>query len=327
MWADILRGGSEDEAFGMPRREKVTVFGIAYLIALILWLLVNLGRTFNLTIRVPLEVGQLPPNKALSTSPPASVAVNFSGEGWKLLSIYNNPPPVQINPESGNVNLLEAVRNRMNTFSGVAVLKVQPSSIDLDLDKKITKMVPVMSKVDVNTEGQFGIVGKPRIIPDSVEIIGAQSVVSKLDSWVTREEVLKKIKKDIDIEVPLEKPISILSLSTSTVRYTAKVDEFTEGELKVMLKTEGMPPGREVSYSPPAITIKYRVPISEYAQAQDIVPFTAYVPYRAIVRDSTGFVTPVVKAQPGDLHIEQTSVNPMKVAYFIVLSKGNRRPK
>lgn len=326
LWADILRGGSEDEGFGMPRREKITVFGIAYLIALVLWLLVNLGRTFNLTIHVPLEVVQVPSGKALSESPPANVAVNFSGEGWKLLSIYNNPPLVQINAEADNINMLEAVRSRMNTFTGVAVLKVQPSSIDIDLDKKISKKVPILSNVDVNTEGQFGIVGNPKLIPDSVVITGAQSVVSQLDSWVTQTKVLKGIKQNINIEVPLEKPIDILQLSTSIVRYTAKIDEYTEGELKVMLQTEGLPPGREVSYSPPAITIKYRVPINEYAQSQDIVPFTAYVPYRAIIHDSTGFVMPVVKARPGDLHIEQTSVNPVKVAYFIVLSKGNRRP-
>lgn len=325
-WTNVLRGGSEDEGFGMPRREKITVFGIAYLIALVLWLLVNLGRSFNLTIQVPLVVGQLPPQKALSSPLPSSVAVNFTGEGWKLISLYNNPPPVTINLETGNFNLLEAVRTRMNTFSGVSVLKVQPSTIGIDLEKKVSKKMQVIPNVDVSTVGQFGIVGKPKLIPDSVVVTGAKSVVDKLDSWMMEKREIKGVKQDVDIEVPLQKPISIISLNVSSVRYTAKIDEFTEGQLKVMLQTKGLPPGRGVSYNPPAITIKYNIPISEYAQAQDLMPFTAYVSYNDIVRDSTGFVTPVVEEKPSNLHITLTSTDPVKVAYYLVLSKGKRLP-
>ena len=316
----FLSNSQEEDGPGLTRREKIIVFGFAYIIALVLWFLVNLSRPFTLTVKIPILLGQLPPNKSLSAPLPKDAVVNFSGEGWKLINLYHNPPPVRIDPVEGEMNFYDIVREQMNMFAGVNVIKVQPSVVSIHLENKVTKKVPIIANVEVDTKSQYDMVGKPLIYPDSVIISGAKSIVYNIDSWNTKQRQLKDVKANINIEVPLQEPINILHINISKIHYQAQVEEFTEGEARIGIETTNLPKGRQVTYNPSLITVKYDVPINEYERAQNSTLFKAMVSYRDIVRDSTGFVTPVIKENDNDLHIKLRSFQPTKLAYYTVLS-------
>lgn len=319
----FLSNSQDDDGPGLTRREKLIVFGFAYIIALVLWFLVNLSRPFTLTVKIPIMLGQLPPKEALSAPLPKVAIVNFSGEGWKLINLYHNPPPVRVDPVEGEMNFYDIVREQMNAFAGVNVIKVQPSVISIHLENQVTKKVPVVSNVEVKTKSQYDVVGTPTMVPDSVVISGAKSIVYNIDSWRTKQRKLEDIKNNIDIEVALEKPINILHINVAKIRYRAKVEEFTEGETKISIETKGLPSGRHVTYNPSMISVKYDVPINEYEQAQNLTLFNAYVTYRDILKDSTGFISPVIHENDNDLHIKLRSYQPTKVAYYTVLSSEN----
>lgn len=321
-WSGFTGGPPDDEGQGLMRREKITVAVFAYIIALILWLLVNLGRTFNLSVKIPLVAEQLPVQRALTAPLPKYVTVNFNGEGWKLINIYHNPPPVHINPRKNRLNLYDIVREQMNTFPGITVLKVQPSVLMIHTDKKVHRKVPIVSNIELETKPQFDLIDSPKLTPDSVTVTGAKSIVDNIEEWETKAETIKDASKNIDRIVTLEKPISILNLSFDKVRYRAKISEFTEGEVKIPIQTKNIPQGRDVTYSPSLITIKYDVPLDEYTKAKNRIPFTAYVPYQDIVRDTTGFVTPYISKESDTLHIKLRSYQPRKVAYYNVISGG-----
>ncbi len=168
----FLSSSQDDDGPGLTRREKLIVFGFAYIIALVLWFLVNLSRPFTLTVKIPIALGQLPPKKALSAPLPNDAVVNFSGEGWKLINLYHNPPPVRIDPVEGEMNFYDIVREQMNAFAGVNVIKVQPSVISIHLENQVTKKVPIVPNVEVKTKTQYDVVGEPvdhrRIVWSSV---------------------------------------------------------------------------------------------------------------------------------------------------------------
>lgn len=319
----FLSNSQDEDGPGLTRREKFIVFGFAYIIALVLWFLVNLSRPFTLTVKIPIELGQLPPNKALSAPLPKDAVVSFSGEGWKLINLYHNPPPVRIDPVEGEMNFYDLVREQMNMFAGVNVIKVQPSVVTIHLENRVSKKVPVLADIGIDTKSQYDIVGSPVISPDSVIISGAKSIVYNIDSWKTRQRQLKDVKNNISIELPLEQPINIVHLNISKVHYSAKVEEFTEGEAHINIETTNLPKGRRVTYSPSLITVKYDIPINEYEKAQSMTLFNALVSYRDILRDSTGFITPKIKQNENDLHIKLRSYQPTKVAYYTVLSSEN----
>ena len=56
-------GADEDDARFL-RREKIIVFIGAYIMAISLWFIVNLGGSFSLTLNVPVEPGNIPEDMA-----------------------------------------------------------------------------------------------------------------------------------------------------------------------------------------------------------------------------------------------------------------------
>jgi YbbR domain-containing protein len=302
-------------------REKVVVFLVAFVLALFLWLMVNLGRDFNLNINLPITLGNVPPDRALAEELPKFATVSISGEGWSLINVYNNPPQIYVDVAQQEVSLYEQVRQQMNAVSDLNVLKVQPLFLNVELDERVSKKVPVRSNVRVTFEEQHDFVGRPSITPDSVTITGAESLVEDNTYWETDTVQISEAKDPVSQTVPLQDPGSLLSLSTGSVRYTANVAQYTEGETRVFVQPRGMPEGQLVSFSPSSITVKYNVPIQEYAEVSDMPElFTAYVDYEQIRRDSTGFVVPkIVKPADSPYHYELRSFQPAQVAYFIVL--------
>lgn len=312
---------SDEEGLSDAGREKFIVFLVAFILALCLWLMVNLSRDYNLNINLPIALGNVPPDQALAEELPNFATVSITGEGWKLINVYNNPPQIYVDVTQQEVSLYDQVRQQMNAVPDLNVLKVQPLFLSLELEEKISKKVPVRSNVQVLFNEQYGFVEEPRLIPDSVTVIGAASLIEEITYWETDSVKVADVKDQILVSVPLRQPNSLLSLSFDEVNYQADVSQYTEGEARVYIMPEGMPEGRAVSFSPSSITVRYNVPINEYAEVRDLPePFTAYVSYDQLRRDSTGFITPQIeKTASTDYHYEIRSFQPREVAYFMVV--------
>lgn len=305
-------------------REKFLVFCISFVLAFCLWFIVNLSRDFNITIELPLEVGSLPADKALVDDLPEYATVGVTGEGWQLISLYNNPPSITVEAVEEEVPLFERVQQQMSTISGINVVKVQPLSLLLNLEDRVTRKLPVESRVEIVPRNQFGIINDPEVIPDSVTVSGAMSKVEGLEKVRTRELTLDDVNSDRVILLELEKPATGITLSPDVVSYQIEVDEFTEGEVDVPIRIRNLPPGRAVTYNPSTITVRYDVPIDQYQDVQDIRPFTAFIDYNTIQADTTGLVIPVIEQTTNDYNVHLRSFQPRTVAYFNVVEQNQQ---
>lgn len=302
-----------------PRIEKIVVFIVAYIIAVSLWLLVNLGRDYTLNVRIPIQVADMTETTALAEEPPPFATVSIFGEGWKLLNIYNNPPTVLVSAENPVANLTEIVQDNLGSQQDIIIQKVQPGLLNLNMEERISKKVPVIPRVTTEFRRQFDFVGTPRVIPDSVVISGARSRIQNITEWRTRPMELTDVKENLLVELELERGPNIIELNTRRVQFQANVSEFTEGEIRVFIRTENLPENREVRFSPSVITIKYDVPLEEYAAAQEIVPYRAFVPYEDIRADTTGFISPIIAPTTDELNLKLRSYQPRRVSYFKVI--------
>lgn len=320
-WDGLMNRMDEDTGGSGLNKERAVVFIVALILALCLWLLVNLSRDFTLNVNLPVTQGNIPEDKALAEELPDFITVSVQGEGWKLISVYNNPPTIYVDVRSGEVDLYDQVQQQMNALPDINVQKVQPLNLNVELEDKITKLVPVIPHVEVRFSGQFGFVGEPSVQPDSIMVEGAASIVNDIGEWHTDSVVVRKVSADLETELPLREPQRPqLSLATGQVVYRARVSEYTEGEARVAVRTRDLPPGRNITFSPSSILVRYVVPIEEYTQMQDSNPFEVYVPYSDIREDSTGFISPRIEL-PSDnrFHIRLQSHQPDKVAYFLVI--------
>lgn len=311
----------EEESMAEMGREQIVVFIVSLLLALCLWLLVNLSRDYNLNVSLPITLGAVPEDQALKEDLPENATVSIMGEGWQLINIYNNPPSVNVDVTDAEINLYSQVQQQMSTQHDVNVQKVQPLILTLDLEERVSKKIPVKPIINVNFEEQYGFIGNQSLEPDSIMISGAKSLVADIEAWPTDTVSLNGISRNISRTIELQSSSNLISLSHSNVMFNASVAQFTEGETEVAIETRNLPEGRNVSYSPSSVVVRYDVPINEFPQVQDLNPFDAYVTYSQLQEDSTGFITPQIEVTEGEkFNIKIRSLQPRRVSYFMVLN-------
>tara|TARA_R100001143_G_C3360849_1_gene135459 strand:- start:7781 stop:8737 length:957 start_codon:yes stop_codon:yes gene_type:complete len=300
------------------KREKIIAFSVAIFFALCLWFIVNLSRDFNVTIEVPIVLSNLPSDVTVSSDIPETASVVLTGEGWNLISVYTNPPRVLINAESDDVNLAEQLRSQVSSFSNLNIVQVRPTQLYIQKERRVSRKLPVRNRINVRLADQFGMLSDPILSPDSITVIGAESVLDSLEYWDTAETEFTNINESVNRIVQLQS-MSGVSLEPSTVVLSLDVAEFTEAEIRVPVRTRNLPSGRAVSYNPSSIMVRYDVPLQQFSEVQGVRLFNAYVDYSLIEEDDLGTIAPDVEIVENDYNVRLRSFQPPRVSYFRIV--------
>lgn len=309
----------KQEGSNISQAEKIVVFSLACVVAGVLWLLINLGKDFTVTVELPIEYGQFPEGMAPAESLPQSIDASFSGEGWQLLSIYTAPPRISVDAESGRVNIQDVVQGQIGTSQALTLNRTIPEQIDLTIEEAITRKVPVVPHLELDFAGQFGLVGALQVTPDSVEVRGARSLVEEITEWHTEEVQFGSIEEDLRKMLALRSPGDLLSLNHDEIEIAANVEEFTEGVIRVPVEVEGISGRPNLVLSPSAVTIRYNVPVFQYQQVQEERLFQAVVSYADIEADNTGYIEPQILVDDARYEVSLRSVHPRRLSYFMII--------
>ena len=318
---NILVGQEEKVKSSGFDREKIASVVICLFLAFSIWLVVNLNRDYSINVNVPITLGKVTTKKALAEELPPDVNTIITGKGWNLIKLYNHPPQIYIDVASAQVNLFQQVRQQMGS-QDITVSKVQPSYLQLKLTPKKTKVVPVIPNVSVDFAKQYDFLDKPVIQPDSIKIQGGAAQIDSINQWPTDSLTLKKVNKNIATQVNLKKSSSLIKLSASRVSYSAKVAKFTDSEVTIPVEKQGFPVVNIVSLSPSTVTVKYKIPLREYKKFNSKKLFQAYITYKQIQQDSTGFIKPHVKTLVQKAHLKIRSVQPKELSYFTIIGQS-----
>lgn len=310
---------SEDEEDKLFTKQKIFAFIFAMLFSLALWFIVNMGRDYNMTMMLPIQITNLPEDIALSTEVPENAAVSISGEGWSLFNLYINPPQVVLNVEAQQINMFEQVRQQIGTMSDVSVMQVDPMFIEIETEMRVSKKVPVISQVDLSTGNQYGVIGATRISPDSVTVTGPASRVEDITSWNTEESEIEDVSTDLELTVDLQSPGSGISISPMSVTFQAEIAEFTEAEVRIPVRSRGLPSGRAITFSPSSILVRYDVPLEHYNDMQSIRPFVAFVDFERLEQDTTGLITPQLEKVTDEYNVRLRNFQPTRISYFNIV--------
>jgi len=310
---------SEDEEDKLFTKNKIFAFTFAMLFSVALWFIVNMGRDYNMTMMLPIEITNLPEDIALSTEVPDNAAVSVSGEGWSLFNLYINPPQVVLNVEAQQVNMFEQLRQQISSMSDVRVMQVDPMFLEIETEMRVSKKVPVVSQVNVLTRNQFGVLGSTRISPDSITVTGPSSRVESVMSWNTIDSEVEGVSSDLEMTVDLETPGSGITVMPMSVTIQAEIAEFTEAEVRIPVRSRGLPSGRAVTFSPSSILVRYDVPLENYNDVQSIRPFVAFVDFERLEQDTTGLITPELEKVTDEYDVRLRSFQPTRVSYFNII--------
>lgn len=310
---------SEDEDEKLFSKHKIFAFTFAMIFSIALWFIVNMGRDYNMTMMLPIQITNLPEDIALSTEVPDNASVSVSGEGWSLFNLYINPPQVVLNLESQQVNMFEQVRQQISSMSDVSVMQVDPMFLEVETEMRISKKVPVVSQINLSTGNQYGVLGSTRISPDSITVTGPASKVEDVTFWNTAESEIEDVSTDLEVTVDLESPESGIVISPTSVTFQAEIAEFTEAEVRIPVRSRGLPSGRAVTFSPSSILVRYDVPLEHFNDVQSIRPFVAFVDFERLQQDTTGLITPELEKVTDEYDVRLRSFQPTRVSYFNIV--------
>ena len=102
--------------------------------------------------------------------------------------------------------------------------------------------------------------------PDSVVVVGAKDLVSKVNFVETEKVVLSDVKKNLleTVQLKIPKKTNNLTFSNENVILKAKVEKFTEGALKIPVNVINVPESINLKYFPKEVSVSYYVSLSNF---------------------------------------------------------------
>lgn len=288
--------------------------------AFLVWASVNLGGQFEISIDVPVKIEHLRSDQAIAIPLPKNVRCTVQGTGWQLLNTIFSPS-LRYTIDFKNLSKKDTLftykelNDHANISSIIHVINTSPETVLVRLDLKTTKIVPILPMVNASFHEGFGLVGKVKTNPDSIEITGARSLLNKISFWKTNSITLNDINSPVKTNATLVDSFSFEILRThSTVSVTFDVQPIAEKTISdISIEIVQVPENKKIVLIPPKISIIVRSGVNIITPLSE-KDFSAFIDYKSILLDTSGMISPSI-AGPDNVKIVQ--LNPSKIQYVM----------
>lgn len=300
-------------------RRNILIFIFAFLFSSFIWIYINLNQSYSIDITVPLKV-KLSGRQALSSELPSQVEMNIRGKGWDLLTIMlakNISYNLDLTGYKKDTKLstLQAVKELISIPSGVSVMYVYPDTLDIKFDNIQEKTVKIKNNITVIPKDGFIIIGSPKITPDSVKIIGASSIISKIKSIGTEYKTFSEMNSSFSKTVYLLDTLTnLLNIEPKSITISYQIELAAEKDFEdFTIKVKNVPEDKEVLIIPPKLSFTVRSGVDQLAKLSE-ESIQVFIEYNSIERDSSGIIFPVIDL-PGNINL--LNINPNEFKYII----------
>lgn len=160
---------------------------VALLLAVLIYLNAYTDRPATMTVAFPVQITDLPDSLTLTGAPPSPVRADLRGTGKQLIRLRVTEPAVKISLAGvaagrftraimpADLPLPEGVEVGVDRV-------VSPRTLELDIDQRATRDVPVVGRVTGNLAADAMVSGPIVVQPARVRVVGPRGVLAKLDS-------------------------------------------------------------------------------------------------------------------------------------------------
>jgi YbbR domain-containing protein len=229
--------------------------------ALFFWFYISLESQFEYTAAVHLRVVNPPEGWMLLEPLPPSVMVAFRGSGRSFVSFRFRERILDVDMRNirNNARIPLTADMIKNLPTGVRVMSVlSPEEITVRWDRLAEKRVPVVSRIELTPADGYTLVGDVRLEPDSIRIIGPQSIIDSISAVQTEKRILQGLIQEVEDKVPLEPvPDEVLHFSSRTVRFKTDVQRIGERWMRgIAVRAVNVPEGIQATAVPSALSLK-----------------------------------------------------------------------
>jgi hypothetical protein len=271
-------------------KKYLPVFFILVVLSAIFWTLTVLSKDYTSTIKYNVEFVDLPVKKLLVENKEVQLQLQVNAPGFTILAHKLKIRPNIKLSVSGFIpqkkgelwnyfwlgkQSLSEVQEMLP--ANMQLLHIQPSRIDLLLDQKSERTVPVKLISDFSFEQMFRRKGEVLLNPATITISGPKAVVAVINEVNTKSVSLADINADKKGVVELESiNLSDVSFSNSEVNWNLEVEQFTEGRISLKIDAKNIPKGYTVKLFPDEVRLEYIVSLNnfEFVNPSDFSVYT-----------------------------------------------------
>ncbi|MCH9030978.1 MAG: YbbR-like domain-containing protein [candidate division Zixibacteria bacterium] len=293
----------------------------AIILALLLWVHVATDKTYELTAAIPVTSVIIPDEFCLAEAPPDSIFVivsstakRFWRSGWRKAGLVLRADGARRGRREYDVDLgnLSLVSADGITLYGVAT----PRTIRLNLDIREERVVPVVSRMIVETAPGFAVSVIDSFFPQRVTATGPRSSIQRLNAAFTESRELNNVSSAYDLKVGLE-AVGLYGVvfEPSEITYRILVQAVRERLFSGAPVVIFNAPHDSISVSPASVDLTLIGPL-EMIDTIQVSDITVSADFRA--SDSAGFAR-IKVSLPSRLSIKKISDT---LVYFSVDSSG-----
>ncbi len=207
---------------------------ISLIAALIFWLMNALNKDgYSQKISFPLQV-RYDDSLYIPLQPlPEKVLVNVSGNGWSLLrkalSLNTTPIvyPISKPLKTKYLNTTSLTDSLNDKIHDVRVNYVVADRFDIEFDRKISKTFTIkVDSVNIHLKDRYVVSSLININPKTVTLVGPQSALEELGSFLEVKIPSKRLQENYDDEVKIAFPKnSLITSSKDKVAVSFEVAE------------------------------------------------------------------------------------------------------
>jgi len=197
------------------------------------------------------------------------------------------------------------------------ILAIFPDTLFFRFSERKVKKVPVIPVLDMHGkffEAQYMLNGDVQVIPDSIIISGAASIIDKYDGVFTDPVSLNGVNDTINMDIRLN-IIDQVAYSQQRVKLIIPTDRFTEAEMNLSVSTFNVPDSLQLRPIPGQVRVNFRVCLSNYGRAQKNPP-GLYIDFMDI---STGLNRLPVMLLDTPSYISNIKISPAELEYLITI--------
>lgn len=307
-----------------PGREDRLLLGLCIGVSLILWLLVKLSQTHRTEKSVVLNFN-FPSDRVFVQPAPSDIAATIKGSGWSLVVEFMRNPKIDlyidirqfrdsIELSGGQIRsqILGAISN-----SAITVEELNYDNIKLYLEEQSTKRVPLNLASRLQFATGYLLMDEPKLSPDSITIMGPESLLEDIAFWNTDSLILTDIKAPVSQMVKLRlAPTGISTLQEQT-RVNIVPEPYSEKSFWLPISIQGQ--DRKVRVFPQLIRLTCVVGLSRFdsISAED---FEIAVQIPDAAKNASGLPghTAVLELAKKPDFVERVRFSPQSVEFFFL---------
>lgn len=298
---------------------KINIFFLFFVLAFAILVLTKLSKTYTNTLVFTVVPKKIPEEIIILNDSSHQLNVTLKAQGFKWLKYYLNPPQIMVDFKT-DVTKVDStyVWSRAQGFSSIneqfskeiALESVNPEQLIFFYDENAVKYVPVQPQIKLSFSPGYDIMETVATDPDSIKLIGPESLLQKIAYVKTRKLELKDLNKRYSELLPLNLD-SIhpkIKVSEKAVGLSLDVKKFTEGTKEIPVEVINVPKHKTLKYFPKSIIITYYTSLENF-NAIKKTDFRIVCNYADLKENST-FLTPKLtkvseKAKTVRLHHEK----------------------